>query len=145
MVPPSVSDFVPDLVMPAIVGTVDDPAVVDADDEAVVDDDFAVVVVDESLFLLLEQAEKSRPTQTAPAAMVTRFFMMSPFVLVKCSGEQIRDECERTQNEHRCSWKRFCARVTKFGVGADRKNEIGDQAKCRQNADESKDQSNEET
>ena len=56
-------------------------------------------------------------------------------MLVKISGKQVRDEGERTQNEHCCSRKCFCARVAKLGVGANSKNEIGNQPECRQNPD----------
>ena len=66
-----------------MVGTAEVAAVVlDPPAAAVVALDFAVVDVDESLFLLLEQAVKSRPTQTAPAAIVTRLFIISPVVFV---------------------------------------------------------------
>ena len=72
--------------MPAIVGRVEPAAavVVDADAAAVVDDEaFSVVVDDESLFLSLEHAVKRRPTQSAPAARVTRLFIVSPVVVVE--------------------------------------------------------------
>ena len=127
-----------------MVGTAEAAAVVlDPPAAAVVDDAFAVVDVDESLFLLLEQEVKSRPRQTAPAAMVTRLFIISPVVFVKCSGEQVRDESECAQNEHCCSRKSFCARVAKLGVGAYGKNEIGNESECRQNSDSAEDESDE--
>ena len=108
-------------------GTADDAAVVvDAPAAAVVAGDFAVVEDDESLLSLPEQAVNSNPTHSAADAMLTCFFIISPLVIVKCSGEQIGDQSERTQYEHRCSRQCLCTRVAEFGVGADRKNEIGD-------------------
>jgi len=110
-----------------MVGTADDAAVVlDPPEAAVVAGDFAVVEDDESLLSLLEQAVNSNPTHSAVAAMLTCFFIISPVVIVKCSGEQIGDQSECSQNEHRCSWQCFCARVAEFGVSANCKNEIGD-------------------
>ena len=137
IVPPSLSDLVPDLVIPAIVGTVEDAAVVvDPDAAAVVDDDaFAVVVEDESLFLLLEHAVKSRPTHTTPAARVTRFFMGSPVVVSKRLRKEICDERERAQDEHRGGRNCFGAGVAELGVGANRENEIDHETERCQHGD----------
>jgi len=61
------------------VGTADVAAVVlDPPEAAVVAGDFAVVEDDESLFSLLEQAVNSNPTQSAAAATLTCFFIISP-------------------------------------------------------------------
>jgi hypothetical protein len=54
--------------------------VLDPPEAAVVAGDFAVVEDDESLFSLLEQAVNSNPTQSAAAATLTCFFIISPVV-----------------------------------------------------------------
>jgi hypothetical protein len=85
MEPPSLIAFVPVFVRPGIVGdVVPAPAVVVLAGAAVVEAEPLAVVVDvESLFLSLPHEEKSRPRQIAPAASETRFFIISPVVVVE--------------------------------------------------------------
>jgi hypothetical protein len=77
--------FVPVFVRPAIVGdVVPAAAVVGLAGAAVVEGEpLAVVVEAESLLLSLPHEEKSRPRQIAPAANETRFFIISPVVVVE--------------------------------------------------------------
>ena len=60
------------------------------------------------------------------------------------SGEQVGNERESAQNEHRCGRKRLGSRVTKFGVGANSENEIGNEPEGSKNTDCAECESDEE-